>query len=156
MAKRRVPQDDELGRFWRMGGLAEDPRLDEVQRALVQKCEEAFIALWPRTLRAPYALVQIQHYVVELVTYTLRNERGRAIVGKKAMARLASDEGLYGIDHNAHNDLATASYAKDIVIGLVAALQGIESDLPVTGVADAVAAWLAGEQEDQGGPAAAE
>lgn len=141
-----LPQAKRDGQSIWSTSLPEDYRLDDVQRLMLSRVEEAFAALWPSQKQPPFALELVAMAVVELLDYTVRTERGRARMRKRLTARwsgnMTDPVAPFGVFDNP--DLTSNAMAAAVIPGLLAALQGVCSDLTADGMADAVDAWLAG------------
>lgn len=141
-----LPQAKRDGQSIWSTSLPEDYRLDDVQRLMLSRVEEAFAALWPSQQTPPFALLLVQMAVVELLDYTVRTERGRSRMRKRLTARWSCDmtDPVMPLGYFDNPDLTSNAVAAAVIPGLLAALQGVCSDLTADGMADAVDAWLAG------------
>lgn len=127
--------------------FSEQEEMDEVQRLMFQRMGETLHALWPSELPPPFALRQVQYIVAELITYTMRTERGRASVRKQLIERYTSDATAPAGPHGDESSLLADKHlaimrARLAIIEWLTVLEG-ESKLQTEGVADAVDAWLA-------------
>ncbi len=103
-------------------GMRRDPNLDPVQRLLVAKIEDAFLELWPSSLRAPAALDLIHLSVLDLVRHTARTERGRKSTARRTYRRWAElafyDPRDTGMSDT--NDLMKHPHARKVIADLPA------------------------------------
>lgn len=109
--------------------------------------DEALAQLWLSDQPKPQALRVVERAMRDAFRYLSRTERGRAQVRRQLLAAWQGDATDPRLVRGrvVNSNLLTLPAALEVVPGLLAHMQGRESDLEPEGYAAAVDAWLAGQ-----------